>query len=160
MNKSFHTHDHDYCIANGIKAAVEICKATNLRLTPIRRRVLEILLSEHRAMGAYEVLSILQSEDFANKPPTVYRALDFLVANGFAHKIECLNAFVSCNNMGLNHSPTFLICRSCGHVAESQTTSPVATLDSVAHRTGFTIESTTLEAKGLCPACVMAKPCT
>ncbi len=147
----FAQHDHDACVASALSAAEETCAAQKLQLTPTRRRVLEILLEEHRAMGAYDILAILSSEGIGSQPPVVYRALDFLVTNGFAHKIEKLNAYLACTHPGEDHSPVFLICRACGMVAESSMA--MTDLRHSAEAKGFLIETTVLEIEGLCPAC-------
>ena len=89
----FDPHDHDHCIADALSAAEDACARRKLNLTPVRRRVLEILLQQHKAMGAYDILARLESEGLGSQPPVAYRALDFLVSNGFAHKIEGLNAY-------------------------------------------------------------------
>lgn len=148
----FGSHDHRRCAAQALQAAEESCARNGLRLTPVRRRVLEILAESHRAMGAYDVLERLSAEGFGSKPPVAYRALAFLVDNGFAHRIERLNAFVACACPGQAHNPAFLICRDCGLVAEAGD-APLAALRSVAQEAGFAIERTVLEAEGLCPAC-------
>ena len=116
----FEPHDHSHCIQDGIAAVDAHCRAKGLQFTPVRRRVLEILLQEHRALGAYEILDRLRTEGLGSQPPVAYRALDFLVKNGFAHKIERLNAFIACTHPGEHHAPFFLICRSCDAVAEAQ----------------------------------------
>jgi len=148
----FGQHDHSACVGGGMKAAEDACEAQGLRLTKGRRRVLEILLQEHRAMGAYDILGMLSDEGFAAQPPVVYRALDFLVANGFAHKIQKLNAYIACAHPGDSHTPVFLICRECETVAE--TAAPLqSTLGEVAEKIGFKIENTIVEAEGMCPTC-------
>ena len=75
--------------------------------TPVRRRALEILLKEHRALGAYEVLDGLREPGFGSQPPVAYRALEFLVTHGFAHRVERLNAFIACAHPGKAHAPAF-----------------------------------------------------
>ena len=120
---------------------------------PVRRRVLEILLEEHRALGAYDVLQRLAGEGFGNQPPVAYRALDFLVEQGFAHRIQRLNAFAACSHPGADHQPAFLNCRTCAQVAEAAADAPLAALSETAAASGFTIERTSIEAIGLCPAC-------
>jgi Fur family zinc uptake transcriptional regulator len=125
-----------------------------LRLTPVRRKTLEILLEAHRAVGAYEMLDRLRDAGFGSQPPVAYRALEFLVANGFAHKIERLNAFIACAHPGANHSPAFMICRICESVAEAQSSPARGALGEAARATGFKIERTVVEAEGICPACV------
>ncbi|MEP1496019.1 MAG: transcriptional repressor, partial [Pseudophaeobacter sp.] len=84
------------------------------------------------------------------------RALDFLVTNGFAHKIERLNAFIACTHPGEDHAPVFMICRLCKSVAEAQTIPTKGQLGQAARDAGFQIERTVVEAEGLCPKCQKA----
>lgn len=147
----FEDHDHATCIHQSLHDVEAHCAANRLQLTPVRRRVLEILLKEHRAVGAYEILDVLRGEGMGSQPPVAYRALDFLVSNGFAHKIEKLNAFVACAHPGEDHAPAFLICRDCNGVAEAEGTAK-ALNESVA-RSGFEVEHTVIELEGLCPKC-------
>lgn len=150
---AFASHDHAHCTADALARAEVVTSAAGARLTPVRRRVLEILLEEHRALGAYDVLGRLATEGFGNQPPVAYRALEFLVEQGLAHRIQRLNAFTACTHPGEAHAPAFLICRNCSAVAEA-VAGPVRTaLDEAAGAVGFTIERSTIEALGLCPAC-------
>src|SRR6056297_199435 len=149
----FEKHDHGSCISDAIAAAEAHCQTEALRFTPVRRKALGILLQEHRALGAYEMLDRLRDAGFGSQPPVAYRALEFLVANGFAHKIERLNAFIACAHPGASHSPAFMICRSCQSVAEAQSTPARGALGDAARATGFRIERTVVEATGICPAC-------
>ncbi|RYG92255.1 transcriptional repressor [Loktanella sp. IMCC34160] len=150
---AFDRHDHRSCIAAGVAQAEAQCASAGLQFTPVRRRVLEILLAGHRAMGAYDILEVLREEGLGSQPPVAYRALDFLVSNGFAHKIERLNAFVACSHMTEDHAPAFLICRACGSVAEAEIRLERGRLGEAAAQAGFTIERTVVEAEGLCPNC-------
>ncbi|KIC43617.1 Fur family transcriptional regulator [Ruegeria sp. ANG-S4] len=149
----FRNHDHKNCVETGLATAEARCKQQSLRLTPVRRKVLEILLQEHRALGAYAILDRLRAEGFGSQPPVAYRALDFLVENGFVHKIERLNAFVACAHPGASHSPAFMICRVCDAVAEAQSTPAKGALGAAARAVGFEIERTVVEAEGVCPDC-------
>ena len=149
----FQKHDHNHCVESSLTAAEARCKEHGLRLTPVRRKVLELLLQEHRALGAYAILDRLREEGFGSQPPVAYRALDFLVDNGFAHKIERLNAFVACSHPGASHSPAFMICRKCDAVAEAQSTPAKGALGAAARAVGFEIERTVVEAEGVCPDC-------
>lgn len=151
--KGFESHDHTDCIDQGVEAAAAYCARKELKFTPQRRRVLEILLEEHRALGAYEILDRLRAEGLGTQPPIAYRALDFLVSHGFAHKIERLNAFIACTHIGQNHAPAFLICRICSAVAESYVDPLSGDLGHAAKAAGFTIERAVIEAEGLCPQC-------
>jgi len=150
---SFASHDHRRCIERGVEHAITLCAQAGLQLTPIRQRVLEILLAEHRTMGAYELLDRLREEGFNSQPPVAYRALDFLVQNGFAHKVERLNAFIACNCPDEKHAPTFLICRICHAVAETHPKLSQGALGRSARNAGFVIERTVVEAEGVCPNC-------
>ncbi|MDO5529064.1 MAG: Fur family transcriptional regulator [Paracoccus sp. (in: a-proteobacteria)] len=125
-----------------------------LRMTPVRKRVLEFLLEEHRALGAYEVLERLAAEGFGKQPPVAYRALDFLVEAGLAHRVQRLNAFAACQHTGDAHAPAFLICRNCRAIAEADASDLRAHLGDLAAAHGFTPERSTIEALGLCNACL------
>lgn len=149
----FDPHDHDRCVAGALAAAESQCEVQGLRFTAVRRAALEILLHEHRALGAYDLLDRLHAAGFGAQPPVAYRALDFLVSSGFAHKIERLNAFIACAHPGAQHSPAFLICRRCDAVAEACSAPHRGPLGAAAQATGFRIERAVVEALGICPAC-------
>ena len=149
----FSRHDHARCIAGNLAQVEAQCRADGLQLTPVRRRVLEMLLHEHRALGAYDILDRLREEGLGSQPPVAYRALDFLVKHGFAHKIERLNAFVACAHPGHDHDPAFLICRKCDAVAEARGATSEGQLGSSAREAGFQIERAVVEAEGVCPNC-------
>ncbi len=149
----FESHDHRDCIAVGVAAAERVCAERRLQFTPARRRVLEILLEGHRAMGAYDILDRLREEGLGSQPPVAYRALDFLTANGFAHKIERLNAFIACAHPEARHAPAFMICRGCDAVAEARAEPARGMLGRAAREAGFRIDRTVVEAEGLCAAC-------
>jgi len=154
----FTHHDHATCVADGLSAAEVRCSGEGLRFTPVRRKVLEILLQEHRALGAYVILDRLHDDGFGSQPPVAYRALDFLVTNGFAHKIERLNAFIACAHPHEPHAPAFMICRLCDAVAEAQSYPARGALGAAARATGFLIERTMVEAEGVCPSCAELPP--
>ncbi len=154
--RAFARHDHAHCAGDTMARAEVLAADRGVRLTPVRRRVLEILLEAHRALGAYDVLQRLAAEGFGNQPPVAYRALDFLVDNGLAHRIRRLNAFTACMHPGEAHAPAFLICRVCDAVAEATATPVRAALDRAAADLGFVIERSNIEALGLCPACTEA----
>lgn len=149
---AFAPHDHAHCARDVLARAEVLASKAGARLTPTRRRTLEILLESHRALGAYDVLGRLAAEGYGAQPPVAYRALEFLVKLGLAHRIRRLNAFTACMHPGELHEAAFLICRACDHVAEAQ--APMrAALEGAAARLGFAIERVNVEALGLCPAC-------
>lgn len=153
---AFAQHDHAHCSGDVMMRAEALAVTKGVRLTPVRRRTLEILLEAHRALGAYDVLERLAAEGFGNQPPVAYRALDFLVEHGLAHRIRRLNAFTACMHPGEAHQPAFLICRRCNMVAEAPAAPVRAALETAAGAAGFTIERSNIEALGLCPACKAA----
>ena len=153
---AFASHDHGQCAADALARAEAICAGAGARLTPVRRRVLEILLEAHAALGAYDVLNRLSAEGFGTQPPVAYRALDFLVEQGLAHRIQRLNAFTACVHVGEAHAPAFLICRVCSLVAEAAVAPAHDALEAAAAAMGFAVERVTIEALGLCPACRVA----
>ncbi len=150
---AFAAHDHAHCAHDALERAEALTRASGARMTPVRRRVLEILLEEHKALGAYDVLARLGREGFGNQPPVAYRALEFLVEQGLAHRIQRLNAFTACVHPGQDHAPAFLICRLCHMVAEAEASAARASLEAEAARAGFHVERSTIEALGLCPNC-------
>ncbi len=140
-------------MSKNIKVAEQYCKENDLKFTPVRRKVLELLLQKNTAIGAYEILDLLREAGFKNQPPVAYRALDFLVKNGFAHKIEQLNSFIGCVHPGKDHSPAFMICRNCDFVAEEEAISPNSSVSKIASKSGFKVEKAIIEAQGLCHSC-------
>lgn len=155
---AFAPHDHDRCAAGALAHAERVAAEGGLRLTPVRRRALEILLEAHRAMGAYEVLERLAADGFGNQPPVAYRALDFLVEHGLAHRIRRLNAFAACTRPGAAHSPAFFICAACDTVAEAPGAAVRTAIETAAAELGFAVERTSIEAVGTCPACRATQP--
>lgn len=148
-----HTHDHDHCVEDALAAAERLCAAKDLRFTPLRRRVLELVWSSHKPVGAYALLDSLRNEELGSAPPTVYRALDFLIENGLIHRIERMNAFVGCSHPGESHRGFFLICSECGNAEELDGEALSETISTSAARRGFTARDMTLEVTGVCGDC-------
>ncbi|HEX9489383.1 MAG TPA: Fur family transcriptional regulator [Stellaceae bacterium] len=151
-------HDHDHCVATALDAAESVCGKAGERLTPIRRRVLELVWGSHRPIGAYAILDRLKEDGRNAAPPTVYRALDFLLERGLIHRIESLNAFVGCAHPGESHLVQFLICRSCGMTAELDDRRLSEAIGRSAVDQGFDIQSRVVELSGICSACQSARP--
>lgn len=146
-------HDHGRCIAHALEAAEAECRRRGARLTDVRRRVLELVWHSHAPVGAYALLETLGREGFCAAPPTVYRALDFLLAHGLIHRIERLNAYTGCTHPGTPHAGQFLLCQVCGAAAELVDPAIDAAITGAAARLGFTVSRQTVEVDGLCPAC-------
>jgi len=149
--------DHHVHDAAGFVSAVErACSERGLRLTEIRARVLGLVADAGMPIKAYDLLDKVREGEGAGAaaPPTVYRALDFLLANGFIHKLESVNAFVACHHPNAaQHSAPFLICDGCHKAVELEDEHVVATLDAQARALGFSPQTQTLEVHGLCAEC-------
>lgn len=147
------SHDHRRCIEEALGAAEILCRDKGVRLTPLRKRVLELVWDSHEPIGAYTLLNRLESEGRSPAPPTIYRALDFLLAQGLVHRLERLNAFVGCPSPTSPHSAQFLICTQCARVAELDDPGIDASVREGAMRLGFSVTAQTIEVEGLCPDC-------
>ena len=121
-------------------------------MTRIRRKVLRLLLESSAPAKAYDLLANLDGEGSA-KPPTIYRALDFLQETGLAHKIESLNAYVACGHASHNHSAVFLICDTCHGAEELHATATSSALRSETEAAGFKMERAVIEVRGICRDC-------
>lgn len=146
-------HDHAACVDDALARAEALCERRGVRLTPVRRQVLELVWRSHRPRGAYDILDDLTGDGRRPAPLTVYRALDFLVAQGFAHRLESLNAFVGCIHPGERHPTQFLVCSDCGAATELHDLDIAEAIDRSAADRGFTIERPIVEIRGLCPLC-------
>lgn len=148
-----------------LEDAAHWCQHRGQRLTAVRRLVLGLVLSEERPLGAYDILFLLRTYQPRAVPPTVYRALDFLLEQGLIHRIERLSAFVGCHHRldcgecctshkawGV-HRAQFLICRHCGQVQELEQDVVAAVLLQSARGQGFRAEAATVEIEGLCARC-------
>lgn len=152
----FEPHDHSRCAEGALAKLEHACAARGARLTPARRRVLELLWEEHRPVTAYDLLERLRAEGLGSQPPAVYRALDFLIEQGFAHKLLRLNAFLGCAHPGEPHAPVFLICAGCERVAEVRNPDAKAALAAAAALEDFTLSDAAIEIEGYCRRCAQA----
>lgn len=149
-------HDHQSCITDALAHADRLCRERGLRLTAIRRRVLELIWDNHQPTKAYDLLAQINTERGNAAPPTVYRALDFLLEAGLVHKIESQNAFIGCSVNHERNQPKFFICRSCGRAAEIQSAEIDRVIANEASEAGFVVDHQTIEVDGLCARCAEA----
>ncbi|MGA9089036.1 MAG: Fur family transcriptional regulator [Bradyrhizobium sp.] len=147
-------HDHGRCTADAMQHAERVCKLRGQKFTPIRRQVLQALLSSHRPLGAYEVIDELAKAMPRPAPITVYRALDFLIGNGLVHRIESRNAFIACaHDHDAAAMVAFLICERCGSVGEIPAVPVAQSLNAAARATGFVPKMSVVEITGICAHC-------
>jgi len=146
-------HDHERCVRAALDRAVDVCASRSTRLTALRRHVLEIVWQSHRPLGAYAILERLRARGRRAAPPTVYRALEFLLAQGLVHRVESLNAFVGCARPGHGDEGQFLLCTTCGAAAELHDSRVEESVLRSAQSRGFLPRRQTIEVRGLCPDC-------
>ena len=147
-------HDHDRCINAALTRAKGLCQERNAKLTPTREAVLTILWQSHRPLGAYQVqeqLSKLLAKNIA--PPTVYRAIEFLLGLGLIHRLPSLNAYIGCPFPSSNHSNLFMICNQCGSAAEMTDAALNEVLQTTSDKANFVLQSQSVELFGHCPQC-------
>ena len=145
-----------------LDCAAAVCARRGAQLTPLRRAVLALVIDSDRPAGAYDLLNRLSTATDRAAPPTVYRALEFLIAQGLVHKIERLSAYVACvHHLQHDHdhpahgqSVQFLICIRCGRAVELEDPKIQSALSHAAAATGFQVASSTVEAAGVCAACL------
>lgn len=147
------THDHARCVADALTTAEELCAGRGARLTGLRRQVLELVWDSHGPIGAYDLLDRLRRLRSGAAPPTVYRALEFLMEQGLVHRINSLNAFIGCAHPDAPHEGQFLICSRCGTTAELDEPTIAQAIEQRARALGFVVEHRTVEITGLCPGC-------
>ena len=153
--RGFHgaAHAHGRCIGQALDRAESRCRQRGARLTRTRRRVLELIWDSHKAVKAYDLLDRLGETEKSVRPPTVYRALKFLIAHGLVHRVDSLNAFIGCSGSDELHNAQFLICQKCGEVSEMDGEGIDQAVARQAAAAGFTIRSQTVELHGECPSC-------
>ncbi|RLQ88421.1 Fur family transcriptional regulator [Notoacmeibacter ruber] len=123
------------------------------KLTRNQRLVLETLREEGTPLTAYNLLDRLR-EDGLRAPPQIYRALDKLLDTGMVHRLDRLNAFVSCNhNHCGGHGVLFAVCDECGEVEELNVGNLDAAVQEATKPIGFSASSLFGEVRGLCQRC-------
>ena len=153
-------HDHDHGEPCGsIEAAADICESHNVRLTPARRQILELLCAAGHALGAYELIEkVAQASGKRPAPISVYRALDFLLENGLIHRLASRNAFIACGHGHREAEPVaFLICETCGSVTETTSPALQSQLGALVAAHGFVAKTKMIEVSGLCAACAPSR---
>ncbi|RPH26726.1 zinc uptake transcriptional repressor Zur [Buttiauxella warmboldiae] len=146
---------------NVLAQAEKLCEQRNVRLTPQRLEVLRLLTQQAGAISAYDLLDLLRASEPQAKPPTVYRALDFLLEQGFVHRVESTNSYVLCHLFDQpTHSSAMFICDRCGAVKEHGAQGVEDIMHQLAAQLGFALHHNVIEAHGLCSACAEVEACS
>mgnify|MGYP001161244674 CR=1 FL=1 len=146
-------HDHCGCEARILDEARRLCRERGVRLTNQRFEVLEIVASSHKPLGAYDIMEKVHFDGRRQSPVIIYRALDFLIAQGLVHRLNSLNAFIACMHSETAHTAQFLICRNCRNVAELKSSRVAEQIDEDALKTGFMVDQQVVEISGICGEC-------
>ncbi len=149
-------HRHPHAPARFVRAVENVCSERGLRLTAVRRRILELIAAEAKPVKAYDLLDSLRGERHGAAPPTVYRALDFLMEHGFIHRLASINAYTGCHHPEHAHAVPFFICDSCDSAIELCDNGVAELLDAQAATLGFLPQSQSLEVHGQCASCRIA----
>lgn len=145
---------HEKCIEEAVNTAESLCKDRGLRFTDLRRKVLEMVWESHGPAKAYDILDKLKGKSWSAKPPTVYRALDFLLQNGFVHKLSSINAFIGCSHPSKHSQCYFLICSHCSDVKECCNSELSDAIQNTGGKNNFIPQQITLEIAGKCGDCI------
>ncbi|MGB6102358.1 MAG: Fur family transcriptional regulator [Pusillimonas sp.] len=140
-------------LAAKLHTAESLCAQRGKRLTPIRRKVLEILLAQHRSVKAYELLDLIRAVQPGAAPPTVYRALDFLVDEGLVHRLDAINAWTACLDAAGEPHDLLIVCTQCGAVAELSDPALSRQLADKVADAGFALSDHETELRALCGNC-------
>lgn len=152
-DSSIPTHNHDNCRTKAVQTADMLCAERGVQLTPIRRKVLELVWESHRAVKAYDLLDRMKPLQQSAKPATVYRALDFLLVQGLIHRVESLNAFIGCSCSEQQHEQLLLICVQCHEVEERPGVMVMEAVSKELKLAGFTVHRKAIEIQGICKHC-------
>lgn len=136
-----------------VRAVEQACADRGLRLTPLRAQVLGLVADAGKPVKAYDLLDAMKEENGSSAPPTVYRALDFLLEQGFIHRLASVNAFIACHHPNERHSVPFLICDRCQAATELEDERICGLLDDQARALGFEPRAQILEVHGVCAKC-------
>ena len=146
--------DHHSCIDTALAEAHRLCKARGKRLTSMREQVLKLIWQSHQPVKAYDLITQLTQQTTKTiQPPTLYRALDFLKAQGLIHRLASINAYLGCHSPSTPHNGYFLICSQCNSTLEFTSVYIEQELQNQAQNHGFKVQSTNIELTGLCQLC-------
>ncbi|MDP3010740.1 MAG: transcriptional repressor [Methylococcales bacterium] len=146
-------HNHKHCVSTALATAEQLCLARGVQLTPIRYQVLELIWESHKAVKAYELLDRIKPLQMAAKPPTIYRALEFLSEQGLIHRVESLNAFIGCRCSNAPHEQLLLICKHCQAIEERIAAKVIQALVEECNDAQFIVHSKAIEIHGICSRC-------
>ena len=145
--------DHEVCIESALRQAESICQEKGLRFTELRREVLRLIWLSHVPAKAYDILEKLKGKAWSAKPPTVYRALDFLQETGLVHKLDSINAYIGCSHPREHNGCYFLICTDCKEAKECCSPELTDAIELAWSKNSFRPKKVTLEVLGQCGEC-------
>ncbi|ORM75212.1 transcriptional regulator Zur [Pantoea wallisii] len=140
--------------------AESLCLDRGVRLTAQRAEVLRLMAEQNGSISAYDLLDQLRISEPQAKPPTIYRALDFLLEQGFIHRVESNNSYVVCHHFDEPaHTSVMLVCDNCAAVSEKHAHGVESIIAGLAEQAGFALRNSVIEAHGLCENCAEVAAC-
>lgn len=146
-------NNHKRCFDEALKDLESICKQKSLKLTNLRKKIFAIIYENHSAVKAYDVLKKLQESKISDKPPTIYRALDFFIKNNIVHKIHSLNSYIVCSHLNKHYECQLFICEKCKNIQEFCNPELTNFIKKIGKNNRFEILPQILEIKGFCKEC-------
>lgn len=144
-----------------LSQAEKLCMQRSVRLTTQRAEVLRLMALQDGSISAYDLLDKLRVSEPQAKPPTIYRALDFLLEQGFIHRVESNNSYVVCHHFeNPAHTSVMLVCDNCAVVTEKQAQGVEIIINTLAGEAKFALRHSVIEAHGLCESCAQMEACT
>jgi len=140
--------------AEALRMARRICEERGLRLTTLRQAALVAIASSDRPLGAYHLSSLLD-ESLGKRvaPPTVYRALDFLLQSGLIARVESRNAYILCEKPERAGRSVVFLCNRCDASTKVADIGLEQLIEADAATVGFQIDKPIIECSGTCRAC-------
>ena len=149
-----HDHNHGPCELDLLSRAERMFEAKGMKLTELRRRVLEEIAASHQALGAYDILERLSAKGPRLAPISVYRAIEALHGAGIVHRLESRNAFFACHaHHETARDQVFLACERCKRVAEIPAEQVFTAMHALIEKAAFQARRTVTEISGTCQAC-------
>jgi Fur family zinc uptake transcriptional regulator len=159
-NVQCHHHGDTSCsqpsykqVEDFLQQANALCVERKQRFTELRKQVLSLVCRAEQPVGAYALLDSMRQSGRSAAPPTVYRALDFLLEQGFVHRLATNNTYLACAHPQHQHEAVFLVCKQCGFTHELHTDGIYKAVASRANKVAFKVEHTSVEVTGLCVGC-------
>lgn len=128
------------------------------RITRLRHDILAVLRSESAPVKAYDLIERMREQGRRVTPTTMYRTLEFLLQNGFIHRVNFLNAYLPCTGTHKSHTALLLfVCSHCGQTKEIEDATLYESMRARLGELGIPLEDSRIEIQAACPSCRTAE---